>query len=509
MIHYLTNPGLPPPLFRHQKSGIQFLLKHPNAAIFDEMGLGKTRLVVEAANTLFQKGDIRAVLVVCPDAVKINWGDPELGELSQNNKYENEVMVISSRDPIDRVESRLAGVGGHTPLFWLIVNYELIRSLRWFNVIKYFLLEQRGKVLMVCDESSRIKSHKARQTKACWALGQNRKVTRRVLLNGTPVTHSPLDLYSQMRFLNPLFLPYKNFYHFRADFAILGGYLNKQVIAWQNLEKLQDLTNPLVLRRTKQECLDLPEKLFSQFSIPLSLKSWKIYKELRDEAVAEMTALMGAGREIFSTASNALVRLLRLTQVTGGNLGVEHEDGSELIYLGNEKEKFLVNWVLDALENQPDLRLIVWCRFRRERECLRKAFEVIQVFNKNFELFQIYGGQKPTYRHEALDAFSLPRKPGAAILLGQPAAGGLGVNLTAADTVFYFSNDYNLATRLQSEDRCHRIGQRNPVTYMDLIATGPDGQRTIDHIVLKALRKKQDLAVWTASRWKEKLTEDV
>jgi len=164
---------------------------------------------------------------------------------------------------------------------------------------------------------------------------------------------------------------------------------------------------------------------------------------------------------------------------------------------------------LDALENQPDLRLIVWCRFRRERERLRKAFEVIQVFNKNFELFQIYGGQKPTYRHEALDAFSLPRKPGAAILLGQPAAGGLGVNLTAADTVFYFSNDYNLATRLQSEDRCHRIGQRNPVTYMDLIATGPDGQRTLDHIVLKALRKKQDLAVWTASRWKEKLTEDV
>lgn len=474
--------------YKHQEEGIKLLLEHDYFGLFHEMGCGKSLQVVHAACKLQEQGKIDVVLVVAPAAVRSVWINPEFGEVKKHAFVPS--MVCEYHNPVKVIWS-----DKDARLVWFVTNYEFVRSeTHRKNLLK--LLKGR-KVMMVADESSLLKNRSAAQTKACLKIGL--ECDRRVILNGTPIANNPLDLWSQMQFLSKDILPYANYYSFRATFARMAPHCSfPKILGWQNLDRLQDQIAPYVIRREKKDCLDLPEKIFTIREVPLTADTWKVYTQMREEAVVWMD-------ENPSMAAQAGVKVLRLSQIAGGFLGgfqTDEDPEPQVKEIGREKLNVLREYVTSLLADKPNLKIIVWGRFRAELERVYTEFADI------IPTYLLYGGQTKDDRSSAIDRFSRVEDKGPALLAAQVRAGGLGLNLVAADHVVYLSNDFSLMTRLQSEDRNHRPGQRNNVLYLDLIATGPKGEKTIDSTVLAALKSKNDLATWTSSAWKRALTED-
>jgi SNF2 family DNA or RNA helicase len=291
----------------------------------------------------------------------------------------------------------------------------------------------------------------------------------------------------------------------------MGGWQMKQVVDYINIDKLSNIIKPYVLRREKKDCLDLPPKLYTQREVALSPAAWKMYRELKKEAVISL------GPDHTHVEPNSAVRIMRLAQLTSGFLGGVLEKGQEELdpslfaeiskTIDTSDEK--IKWMLEYLLHESKSKfIIVWTRWRNERERMVKE---LREAKGSHCLFQIYGDQKASERNMAVQFFSgvtTDKKPVKSILIAQPQAGGIGLNLVAATEAVYMSNLYSLGSRLQSEDRCHRPGQEHPVTYVDLIATGPNGQKTVDSAILKALREKQEIAHWTCERWRKELSDD-
>lgn len=488
--------------YDHQRVGMSMVVEHKFFGLLDEMGVGKSKQIVDAACILNMVGEIDTVLVVSPAAVRGVWVDSDLGEIRKHSWRTNVVCEFHSKTKV------VWGDGGEPDeLTWVVTNYEFIRPEARREELKRLL--HGRKFMMVLDESSFIKNRNAAQTRSAIEIGA--LAARRVILNGTPISNNPLDLWSQARFLDKGILPFRNFYAFRARYAVMGGWHQKQVIKWQNLDELQRFMSPYVIRREKKDCLDLPEKIYTTREVALSKETWKLYKEMRDEAVVWLA-------QNPSLAAQAGVRIMRLSQITSGFLGgfVEMVDAPvdgpttedhlrpppPIREVGREKLDALRDLVKERLDASPAAKLIVWCRFVKELERVAESLADL------LPTFKLYGDQSKAERGASIARFSgrYDETP-AALLAAQPQAGGFGLNLVAADTVVYLSNDYNLMTRRQSEDRVHRPGQTRPVLYVDIIATGPDDQRTVDHAVVKALRAKDDLAAWTVSAWKAVLED--
>ena len=473
--------------YTHQKIGIQKLIENPFFALMDEMGVGKTKQVIGAAEELFKKGIIEKVIVICPAAVRNVWFDKDFGEIIKH----------INNTPITVMEYHygyrkwISGIGKR--LIWIITNYDFIRNQKkQFVPLLGYCSE---KTLLVLDESSAIKGPTTKQTKACMKLRD--KCGRVVLLNGTPIANNPMDLYSQGNIMHPKILRCPTIYHYRSRYAIMGGFRGKQIVKWINLKDLQERFKPFVLRRLKEDCLDLPKKLDPvTLSIPLDEKSWSIYTEMKNEMIAWLS------EQQYSSAPQAIVRVMRLAQITSGYLG--GVENSAPIEIGKEKLIFFTKWLKERLKVDPNSKILVWFRFQAE---LFRMYD--NLIKEYLHVGKIVGGQKQDERDYALrllDPRSAPKGP--AIVLGIPKAGGLGLNLAASNIVFYISNDYNLKDRLQSMDRVHRPGQTKPVSYFDVVATGPKGQKTIDHVILKAQKKKENLAILTTSAWIKELQED-
>lgn len=483
---------------QHQKIGVEALTKWNDPeegrvyggcfALFDEMGVGKTKQVIDAAQVLYEKGEINKVVVVAPVAVRSVWFDPELGELKK--WLYNSSRVIEYHKKVRAWDTN----GTKSGLFWMITNYDWIRNDR----LGPLLDSCDEKTLLVLDESSAVKSWTAKQTQACLKL---RKACGRViLLNGTPIAHSPNDMFAQGEILDSRILGCDgNYYRFRSRYAVMGGFRKKKIVDWVNLEDLQRRFAPYVLRRLKDECLDLPAKLPPvALTVELTKSSWARYKEMRDDMVAWLEGEP-------SMAPQAVVKAIRLAQLTSGFLG-GFNDWDEAREVSTEKLDLFLSWLKDRREEDPNVKLLVWCRFRAE---LKRLYERLDAEDE-YHMGRITGSQKPTDREYAislLDPRTTPNdKP--VIVVGSPQAGGMGLNLASAHNVFYCSNDYNLKTRVQSEDRVHRPGQTHPVSYFDAMAVGPDGQKTIDHIILKSIRTKQAVAEWTTRAWIKELLEE-
>ena len=480
--------------FAHQVEDARAVVDRNFFGLLNEMGTGKSKSVIDAACELYRAGAIDTVVVLCPAQVKPVWLNKDFGEVHLHCWVNFHLQEFSARRP--------TLPGPSAALQFIVTSYEYVRQERHSLDLIAFL---RGrKTLLVADESSAIKNHKAAQTRA--ALRIRKYAKRAVILNGTPISNNHLDLYSQMEFLSPTVLNVANYYVFRnriAEMVDKGRY--KVVGRWRNLDWLAKAIKPHVARRIKADCRDLPPKLYTQAEVPLTPTSWRIYSEMREQMVAWLS-----DAEVAST-QHAVVKLVRLSQITSGYVGgVQDESGEEAPEtreISDEKLAALEQWIAERVdEHLGDFRCIVWCRFRKEQE---RAFSRL---SPKYRVYRIYGGQDRASREAAVEQFSNPlcnTKPETVILLGQQQAGGLGLNLTMANFVAYLSNDYSLMTRLQSEDRCHRVGQRaNKVTYVDFIATGPKGQRTIDSVIYKALRRKEDLANLTTAEWRVQLVED-
>lgn len=536
MLDFSTAPTLP---YRHQVLGVEALIKStdpeserllPNCfALFDEMGNGKTLQVIYAACELYRRGEIDRVLVVAPASVRVVWFDPDLGEIAKHAWRDIFIRVTEYHSKMRSWvrEATHTTLLRRDPLEFVITNYDFIRRDEKRERLERFC---GPRTWLVLDESAAIKNHKAQQTKACWKLRQ--KCGRVVILNGTPIANNPLDMFSQMRMLHPQILACQSFFHFRSRYALMGGYLAKQIVGWRDLEDLQRRIKPYALRRLKSDALDLPDKLPPTIlTATLTDHTWRLYRDMRDDMVAWLDA------NTLASAAQAGVKALRLSQIVSGfvgglRAGVWRDSASldddwsadstrtlspsadevqdDLMTarpLGREKLDAVLQWIGERLNEDPHFKLLAWCRFRFElqRLCVAIHEQFPQVV-----MGKIWGGQTRDERNEALqllDPRTTPQAP--VVVVGTPASGALGLNLTAAHYVIYVSHDYSLKTRLQSEDRVHRPGQTHHVSYTDVMAVGPAGQKTIDHAVIKALRQKNDLATWTAAAWRSALTEEL
>jgi SNF2 family DNA or RNA helicase len=497
--------------FDHQVIDAQSLIENPFFGLFSEMGTGKSATVIYAACTLAEAKLIDTVVVCCPASVRCVWKDFEIGEIKKHSWVTNHVFEFHSKSSLVWGEDYKDGVSS---LDWWIVNYEFIRNEEHLKQLCSFLRERT--ILLVLDESSYVKNRSTQQMKAVTQLRQH--CARCVLLNGTPLTNSPLDLWAQMKILSSKILNFQNFYAFRARYCDLqtqhfGQRSFKTVTGYKNLDDLAKRIAPWVVRREKRECLSLPEKLYTVREVSLSAESWRRYQMLKREAIVSLNGNL-------QLEPNAAVRIMRLAQLTSGILGSvssftetnlsedRHTGGSvaencPIQDVSDEKLSWCVSYLTEDCQARA---VIVWCRWRRERE---RLVHELRESKAKLVVRELYGGQKATDRTLAVEAFSsteLSRE--RKVLVAQQHAGGHGLNLVAASECIYLSNDFSWGMRVQSEDRAHRPGQVNKVLYTDVLATGPKGQKTIDYTILSALRAKEEVARWTTSRWRRELEEE-
>jgi hypothetical protein len=504
-------------------------------ALFDEVGAGKTKQCVDAAQVLFQADEIDTVVVITPGFARSTWAepDPTLGEVAKHAWPIIPNTIHEFHGKRNALDFSASG------LHWVVSNYEYVRRDQRRDELIAALKGRR--TWLILDESWCVKGN-SDQTKACWMI-RRKRADMVTLLNGTPLADGkPMDLYYQFAILDPAIIGAKNKTHFRAKYCIMGGFQNRNVIDYQNLDDLNKRVAPYVLSRRTRDCFDLPPMLPPiTIEAPLTDATWKTYREMRDE----MATWIGNQA---SVSKQAIVKMLRLMQITSGYLGglesVTDEDdvplpldaepvpqwlkarlkiddvphvqapapassaptvaggaGARLTKeIGREKLDAFLHW-LSVQPKQPD-NLIVWCRFRPELE--RTTRELEQHYPV---VMQLKGGQKKDERRAA-KALLAPGSKQRGAVVGNQSAGGASLNFSAANIMVFLSNGLALIQRTQSIGRIERPGATQPMLVVDVVACGPKGQKTIDHHVLKALRKKEDLANWTVNQWRQILKDE-
>ncbi len=469
------------PPFKHQLEGIQLYRGRQYYGFFDQPGCGKSKIVVDGNNLLFLDRALFGAVVVCPNTVKSTWANEEWGQIARHTPPDlpRYVYRLSSGKKFPKL-SDLYKIKGQA-FVWIIVNYEALRNHKIEDFIREFLLNMAPSA-MILDESTKVKNRQAIQTKAALRLGDF--ASRRYVLTGTPIAKNPLDLYTQMHFLSPSILRYPHFIAFRNRYAQMGGYRVQgrpvQIVGWQHLDELKALIAPHTRVIEKRMALpDLPPKMYTRMEIALSEEQEKTYLMMKDHAVATVPGEIGQ-----STARIALTKILRLSQITSGHVPLANPvtGNVQLISFKNNPKFDAIMDLLDDLEF-----MVVFAMFIVEIQDLAARLKAAGI-----SCGLIYGETDLKEREKIQQDFHEGK---VRVVICQVVTGGIGIQLTHGDTAVFMTNPYSHEARIQAEERLHRPGQVNEhVHYIDLIATVQDGKKTIDHTVLKALERKQDLS---------------
>lgn len=464
--------------FAHQAKAF-LLSKDLHAfALFMEQGTGKTKVVIDTAAYLYRNGHIRGLLVVAPNVAKANWITDEL-PIHMPDDVPTEIAMWQASGG-KQVQQQIKHVihSSAPALQILVMNVEALSSVRGTDAAQAFL--DSRPCLFVVDESSRIKTPGARRTRSILRLAKLAPYRR--IMTGIPVTQGPLDVFTQFKFLDERILGYASFVSFRNDFAIMGGFNGRQIVGYTNVDKLQRLIDPYSFRVLRDECLDLPPKVYQRIVVELTPEQRRLY----DQMESQMEADLGEHRV---TAAIVLTKMLRLAQITGGFLPTPDQARPIPIPGGNPKLAAL----LDLIEDLPG-KVIVWCRFTEEIDLVTQA--LTKAYGRD-SVARYDGKVKEDDRIAGRVAFQDPGSP-VRFFVGQIQTGGISLTLTQAKTVVFFSNDFSYENRVQAEDRAMRIGQTSPVVYVDLVAANTNDTR-----VLQVLRTKRDVAdLVTGDAWR-------
>jgi SNF2 family DNA or RNA helicase len=462
--------------FDHQRQVFERSKDLHYYALFLEMGTGKTKVTVDSIAYLYEIGEIDTVLIIAPKGVYENWIKNEIPKHMPDRfekfivkwqpnftkKFKTELSEIATREK--RKEDRL-----HI----LVMNVEALSTRKGLEVATYYL-KQNPDNMIVVDESTTIKNKGAERTKSIISLGELGKYKR--ILTGSPVTKSPLDLFSQCRFLHKDMLGFDSFYAFRNRYAItkrltFGGKSFEQIVGYRRIDELQERIQDTSSRILKEDCLDLPSKLYQKRYVPLSADQKRVYDQMKTLALAQID------RGELATTTSVLTQIMRLQQICCGFLP---PDDGEIKELENGRLEELLS-ILEEVSG----KVIIWATWTHDIKKIRKA--VAEKYGED-SVTTFFGGTRQDERQDIVDNFQNPSHP-LKFFVGQPRTGGFGLTLTEAKTVVYYSNSYDLEIRLQSEDRAHRIGQNCNVTYIDLVS--PD---TVDEKIIEALQNKVNLA---------------
>lgn len=456
--------------FVHQGAYLQRFWEQEGVAVFAEMGTGKSFMLINNAAMLYDKGRINALLVVAPKGVYRNWYRSEIPKHMPDHISYKMACWNPTPKKAEKVEMEEM-MNAVDDLRILIMNTEAFSTEKGTSFAKTFL--RVTKAFMAIDESTTIKNHSAKRTKNIVKLGKDAKYRR--IATGSPVTKSPLDLYSQCDFLSEDYLGMTNYYTFQARYAVLverkmPSHTFKQVVGYRRLDELKEKLDKFAFRVTKDECLDLPDKIYLRRDVELTAEQLKAYDQMK------LMALSIVEQGMMST-TNALTQLMRLHQIVCGYMKLD--DGQEIALPNNRVDELM------SVLAESDGKVIIWANYRKNIEDIKLAIQ------KEYGMTSVatyYGDTKNDERQDIVDKFSDPTSE-LRFFVGNPTTGGYGLTLVSSHTVVYYSNSFDLEKRLQSEDRAHRIGQTEKVTYIDLIST-----KTVDEHIVKALRSKIDIA---------------
>jgi hypothetical protein len=478
---YKTEP------YEHQRVCFERSRDMEGFGILFEMGAGKSKVVVDTSAYLHSHGKIEAVLLIAPNGVHRKWLQEDFPfSFPEWAQYKGAVWQAGNKDAMKDCED-LFKPGSHLRV--LCMNVEGFSGKSGIEMAKRFL--DTFDCMMVIDESSRIKNPDAIRTKNILKLGFKAKYRR--ILTGTYISNSPFDAYSQFMFLDDTIFG-QSFYAFKAQYAEImdknspmvqaiqrksGSRFAPMMIAkdrdgkpmYKNLPQLKALISPISMRVTKEQCLSLPPKIYEKRHFSMEKDQQRIYDQLRDKMKSELL-------DATLTILHKMTLMLRLQQVSSGYM--PNDDGKLIQIFDDPKDNPRIKTLVDSLEDIEG-SVIIWCRFVEE---IRQLKEIL-----GNDAVCYYGGVSQEGRLENLNLFRSGEKR---FFIGNVATGGIGLNLTQATTVIYYSNTFSYEDRKQSEDRAHRIGQTaDKVLYLDLQA-----ESTIDEKIIKALMMKENLATF-------------
>ena len=459
---YKTNP------YKHQRDALQESANKTQWAYFMEMGTGKTKVTIDNFSYLYLLNKINTVLIIAPKSVYTVWESEIL--LHMPSEIKHKIYKWNIDKPKD-----LTKLNNHEGLKIFLINVEALSTKRGLDGCIDYLTKNKLN-FVVLDESTTIKNRTAKRTKNILKL--RILSARRRILTGSPITKSPLDLYTQCAFLSPDLLGFNSYLTFRNRYAEMGdipvgsGRWISIPKYYKRLDELEEKLKTFSTRIRKDECLDLKPKVRQKRYIELEGESQRVYERLRQSALAIV-------EDSTISFSNKLTEIIKLHQVCNG---FTKDDEGKLLVLHDQKVK-----ALHEVIEETDGKIIVWANY------LWNIHEIIHSLKSKYgaeSTVSIFGEVSVEDRKKAVDLFQNDSK--VRFFVGNPTTGGFGLTLTACNTVIYFSNNYNLEVRMQSEDRAHRMGQKGTVVYIDIVA-----RNTLDEAIMKSLINKGQIAAKT------------
>lgn len=471
----------------HQREALVRMNGRESYALFMEQGTGKTWALLADAERMYAAGKIDGLLVLAPNGVHTNWIKREIPthlDAACVAVAWDSGMGKRKRQEIERKLFAPREEGEVPPLRVLAMSYDAVNTDAGFTIAQRFLNATRS--MLACDESQRIKNPSSLRTKRVMRL-RTAAVARRIA-TGTPVANRPVDVFAQMEFLESGLLGTTSYRAFVAEYSELvpaDSPMMQRMIArnpkaafaqiiardpvtdmplYRNLDKLAARLAPHSFRVLKADCLDLPEKIYKTHFFDMTAQQQKAYELMR----RELRIAMPDGDE---ETVHPLAELLKLQQITSGFV----MSNGKPVYVPGSNPRLAA--LMDLIED-IDGKAIIWCRFQMEILHVSRALR-----DAGHEVVEYHGGTKKEDRNEAIDSI---QSGTARFFVGNAQSGGTGITLTGAATVIYYSNDFNLETRQQSEDRAHRIGQTRNVVYIDLVATGTVDERIAVSLQVKA-----------------------
>ena len=459
---YKTEP------YEHQRNALNESAEKVQWAYFMEMGTGKTKVTIDNMSYLFFQRKINAALIIAPKSVYTIW-ETEI-ETHMPDVLKKSIFKWNIDKPKDYYK---LNEFQHLRIF--LINVEALSTKRGFEACVDFLTKNKLNFVAL-DESTTIKNKSAKRTKNILGLRKLSHIRR--ILTGSPITKSPLDLFTQCQFLSPELLGFSSYLAFRnryaemTDIPVGSGRFISVPKYYKRLEELEIKLKQFATIIRKDQCLDLKPKVRSKRYIELEGESKKIYDRLRTNALAIV-------EDSTISFSNKLTEIIKLHQVCNG---FTKDDDGRMLPLHDQKIK-----ALHEIIEESDGKIIIWANY------LWNIHEIIHSLKSKYgeeSVVSIFGEVNVKDRKKAVESFQ--NDSNVRFFVGNPTTGGFGLTLTACNTVVYYSNNYNLEVRMQSEDRAHRMGQTGTVVYVDIVA-----KNTLDEAIMKSLINKGQIAAKT------------
>lgn len=453
----------------HQIRALNFAWGKEAIAFFMAMRTGKTKTNIDLACAMRMEGMIDAMVVFCPLSVRKTAWEAQIHEHAP-------IDVLVGRFDFTKTSGKnefKKFLTQQHDFKVLIVGVESMSAGSAYDYAYDFVAAHEN-VFCVVDESHLIKTHNSARTDRITQIGS--VCAYRSILTGTPTTSSPLDLFAQFRFLDPDIVGYSDFYSFKARYAVMGGYENKQIVGYQNLDELMRDISPHTFQVNAEEVADLPPKIYSVREVELTETARRLYNQIKKHKLVEH-----GGRELIM--ATALEKLTRLSMLVNGVMAIGESGKYEYDWVGSSKITELMNLV----EENP-APTVIWANGKLEIKHIIEA-----LHHAGHKCAELHGGVHESDRPRMIDMF---QNGEVNYMVASPAVGGTGTKLSRARMLVYMSNSFKFVDRKQSEERATDF--MNPgesVLIVDIVAVN-----TVDDLIIQpALQAKQDVAKFVNS----------